>query len=90
MIQFNKTYRFTNDLGEFAVNAKTVEHPNDYGNGMLLCFAPVEHPSGVCAYDLCRSFDIRYERVESPDDIHRMVIGQLENDYGVTSVEVEG
>lgn len=89
MIQFNKTYRFTNDLGEFAINAKTVEHPSGYGNGMLLCFAPVEYPKGMCVYDLCRSFDVRYERIASADDIHRMVMGQLEHDYGVTEAKEE-
>jgi hypothetical protein len=80
MIQFDKTYRFSNDFGEFAIKAYTEEHPSDYGNGTLLRFDVESEPK---AYGRYRSFDIRYEHVHDADGVEEIVKRIIESDYGV-------
>lgn len=89
MIEFNRKYRFGNELGDFGLVVKTVEHPTPYGNGMLLSILPVETPADVCIYDLCSQYDIRYEKVGSVDDLHDLVMTVLWQDYGVAEAEYE-
>lgn len=87
MIEFNREYSFTNDLGEFTINAKTIEHPTQYGNGMMLIMVPTILPELFSPHDLTHQYDIRYNDVRSAEDIHELAMRVLEQNYGVTEAE---
>ena len=76
MIDYKEHFEFTNDVGSFAIDAYTVEHPSGYGNGSLLCMdvecdLPVERR---------RLFDVRYEG----DDMAAIARHIMLSDYGVS------
>ena len=80
MIEYREFFRFTNDVGEFFIDAHTQEHPSGYGNGTLLRFDVISNPRG---YGRDRLFDIRYEPVADKFDVRRLVHHILKSDYGV-------
>ena len=89
MVEFNKTYKFTNCVGEFIVNAKTDDHPSEYGNGMVLLLSPIVCPKGVFAHDVHEMFDIRYNRVSTEKDIRELVMRIFDKKFGVTEDEIK-
>jgi len=71
MIEYKERFRFTNDVGEFTVDAHTEEHPSGYGNGTMLVFDvdsdfPVERKM---------LFDVRYSD-EDIADVARELLRQ--------------
>lgn len=82
MIQFENYYAFTNDYGKWRIKAETQEHPNAYGNGMVLRMTRVEFPSKEFA-SMPQTFDIRYESLADEDDVDMLVRELIDQEYGV-------
>ncbi len=67
MVDYRERFHFTNEFGEFTVEAHTEEHPSDYGNGALLVLdVESDFP---CERRML--FDVRYEEGDMPSIARR-------------------
>ena len=79
MVEYSEHFEFTNGVGAFAIDARTEEHPSDYGNGTLL----VLDIESDFPCERRRLFDIRYEQVGGTEDVASIAREVIRNEFGV-------
>ena len=75
MVDYREHFEFENEVGTFEIEAYTVEHPSDYGNGTLLRF-DIESDYPIPRYSL---FDVRYEH----EDMATLARRIIKENFGV-------